>query len=117
MEIIANHLKKAPPGSVVVWLAHSSELCEQAYQCFIEVWQYLADKPLKAVRCWGSHPAPQSFEKSMFIVGGFQKFTPFFEKDEHAFDMLSGRIGLIVVDEAHKAVAPTYKAAIQHLTG
>ena len=117
MEIIANHLKKAPPGSVVVWLAHSSELCEQAYQCFIEVWQYLADKPLKAVRCWGSHPAPQSFEKSMFIVGGFQKIHSILRKDEHAFDMLSGRIGLIVVDEAHKAVAPTYKAAIQHLTG
>ena len=117
MEIIANHLKQAPPGSVVFWLAHSSELCEQAYQCFIEVWQYLADKPLKAVRCWGNHPVPQSFEKSMFIVGGFQKVHSILRRDEHAFDMLSGRIGLIVVDEAHKAVAPTYKAAIQHLTG
>ena len=117
MEIIANHLKRAPPGSVVFWLAHSSELCEQAFQCFIEVWQYLADKPLKAVRCWGNHPVPQSFEKSMFIVGGFQKVHSILRRDEHAFDMLSGRIGLIVVDEAHKAVAPTYKAAIQHLTG
>jgi DNA repair protein RadD len=117
MEVIANHLKRAPAGSVVFWLAHSSELCEQAYQCFIEVWQYLADKPLKAVRCWGSHPVPQSFEKSMFIVGGFQKVHSILSKNEHAFDMLSGRIGLIVVDEAHKAVAPTYKAAIQRLTG
>jgi DNA repair protein RadD len=117
MEIIANHLKRAPPGSVVFWLAHSSELCEQAYQCFIEVWQYLADKPLKAVRCWGSHPVPQSFEKSMFIVGGFQKVHSILRKNENAFAMLSGRIGLIVVDEAHKAVAPTYKSAIQQLTG
>ena len=52
----------------------------------------------------------------MFIVGGFQVHS-ILRRDEHAFDMLSGRIGLIVVDEAHKAVAPTYKAAIQHLTG
>ena len=117
MEIIANHLKRSPPGEVVIWLAHSSELCEQAYQCFIEVWQYLADKPLKAVRCWGGHPAPQSFEKSMFIVGGFQKIHSLLKKDDQAFEMLSGRVGLIVVDEAHKAVAPTYKAAIQQLTG
>jgi DNA repair protein RadD len=117
MEIIAEHLKRAPTGSVVVWLAHSSELCEQAFQCFIEVWQYLADKPVTAVRCWGSHPVPQSSEKSMFIVGGFQKINSVLRKDERAFDMLAGRIGLIVVDEAHKAVAPTYKEAIQHLTG
>ena len=117
MEIIANHLKRSPPGEVVIWLAHSSELCEQAFQCFIEVWQYLADKPLKAVRCWGSHPAPQAFEKSMFIVGGFQKIHSLLKKSEQSFEMLSGRVGLIVVDEAHKAVAPTYKAAIQQLTG
>ena len=58
MEIIANHLKRAPPGSVVFWLAHSSELCEQAFQCSSKCGN-LADKPLKAVRCWGSHPVPR----------------------------------------------------------
>jgi DNA repair protein RadD len=117
MEIIANHIKNSEHGTVVFWLAHSSELCEQAYQCFIEVWQYLADRPLKAVRCWGKHPVPASYEKSMFIVGGFQKVHSILRKDEDAFSMLQDRIGLIVVDEAHKAVAPTYKAAIQKLTG
>ena len=117
MEIIANHIKKSEDGAVVFWLAHSSELCEQAYQCFIEVWQYLADRPLKAVRCWGNHPVPSAYEKSMFIVGGFQKVHSILRKDENAFGMLQDRIGLIVVDEAHKAVAPTYKAAIQKLTG
>jgi superfamily II DNA or RNA helicase len=117
MEIIANHIKNSEHGAVVFWLAHSSELCEQAYQCFIEVWQYLADRPLKAVRCWGKHPVPASYEKSMFIVGGFQKVHSILRKDEDAFSMLQDRIGLIVVDEAHKAVAPTYKAAIQKLTG
>ncbi|MGB0780855.1 MAG: DEAD/DEAH box helicase, partial [Candidatus Poseidoniaceae archaeon] len=81
------------------------------------VWQYLADRPLKAVRCWGSHPVPSAYEKSMFIVGGFQKVHSILRKDENAFGMLQDRIGLIVVDEAHKAVAPTYKAAIQKLTG
>ena len=101
MEIIANHIKKSEDGAVV-FLAHSSELCEQAYQCFIEVWQYLADRPLKAVRCWGSHPVPSAYEKSMFIVGGFQKVHSILRKDENAFGMLQDRIGLIVVDE-HKS--------------
>ena len=117
MEIISNHLKQSKDGEIIVWLAHSQELCEQAFQCFIEVWQYLSNKPLKAVRCWGSHPMPASFDKSMFIVGGFQKIHSILSKDGQAFEQLSSRIGLIVIDEAHKAVAPTYKNAISMLRG
>jgi DNA repair protein RadD len=117
MEIISSFLKNADEGAVVIWLAHSRELCEQAYQCFIEVWQYLSNKPLKALRCWGSHPAPAAYEKSMFIVGGFQKINSLLKKDASSFGQLSERVGLIVIDEAHKAVAPTYKNAIRMLKG
>jgi superfamily II DNA or RNA helicase len=117
MEIISTYLKNADEGAVVIWLAHSSELCEQAYQCFIEVWQYLSNKPLKAIRCWGSHPEPVGYEKSMFIVGGFQKINSLLKKDTSSFGQLSKRVGLIVIDEAHKAVAPTYKNAIRELKG
>ena len=115
MEVISSFLKNAEEGTIVFWLAHSSELCEQAFQCFIEVWQYMSNKPLKAVRCWGSHPEPVLYDKSMFIVGGFQKIHSILRKDESAFEQISNRIGLIVIDEAHKAVAPTYKHAIMKL--
>ena len=115
MEIISNHLKNQPEGTIVFWLAHSQELCEQAFQCFIEVWQHLADKPLKAVRFWGNQPLPSASTNSMFIVGGFQKVDRALAKDPEAFNRISERIGLIVVDEAHKAVAPSYKNAITML--
>lgn len=117
MQVIAEYLKMAEEGAIVFWLAHSQELCEQAFQCFIEVWQYLANKPLKAVRCWGKHPIPSPYDKSMFIVGGFQKIHSALKKNEGALSQVSHRIGLIVVDEAHKAVAPTYKHAISKLRG
>lgn len=115
MEVISTYLKNADEGTIVFWLAHSSELCEQAFQCFIEVWQYMSNKPLKAVRCWGNHPEPVSYDKSMFVVGGFQKIHSILRKNNSAFDHISNRIGLIVIDEAHKAVAPTYKNAIMNL--
>ena len=117
MEVISTYLKNAEEGAVVIWLAHSSELCEQAYQCFIEVWQYFSNKPLKAIRCWGKHPIPPAYEKSMFIVGGFQKIHSILRKDNTSFKQISNRVGLIVIDEAHKAVAPTYKNAIRELKG
>ncbi len=118
MEIICRFLRDQPEGTVVVWLAHSRELCEQAFQSFIEVWQYLSNKSLKAIRCWGNHPLPAAYGKSMFIVGGFQKIHSALRKEEGrgAFEAIKDRIGLIVVDEAHKAVAPTYKDAIQDLS-
>ena len=117
MEVISNHLKSRPEGSVVIWMAHTEELCEQSFECFIEVWQHLADKPLKAVRFWGKQHLPPAYDKSMFIVGGFDKIRAALRKDPGAFNHLSDRIGLIVIDEAHRAVAPKTKEAIISLTG
>ena len=53
----------------------------------------------------------------MFIVGGFQKIHSILRQNEDAFKQLNNRTGLIVIDEAHKAVAPTYKNAISMLKG
>ena len=117
MEIISNVLKESPPGTIVVWLAHSRELCEQAFQCFVEVWQHLSNKPLVAARYWGSHAQPPSFDNSMFIVGGFQKIHAALRRDDKAVEWISKRAALVVVDEAHKAVAPTYKKALMALKG
>ncbi len=117
MEIISNHLKTQPEGSVVLWMAHTEELCEQSFECFVEVWQHLANKPLKAVRFWGKQPIPAPFDKSMFIVGGFSKIMAALRKDESAFAHIKNRISLIVIDEAHRAVAPKTKQAIISLTG
>lgn len=117
MEIISNHLKTQPEGSIVLWMAHTEELCEQSFECFVEVWQHLANKPLKAVRFWGKQPIPAPFDKSMFIVGGFSKIMAALRKDESAFAHIKNRISLIVIDEAHRAVAPKTKQAIISLTG
>lgn len=117
MEVICNHLKNQPEGSVVLWMAHTEELCEQSFECFVEVWQHLANKPLKAVRFWGNQPVPAPFDKSMFIVGGFSKIMATLRKDESAFAHIKSRISLIVIDEAHRAVAPKTKKAIISLTG
>ena len=117
MEIIAKYLQMAEEGTIVVWLAHSQELCEQLFQCFIEVWQHLANKPLKAIRCWGKHSIPSAYAKSMFIVCGFQKIHSVIKKQPETLRHISPRVGLIVIDEAHKAVAPTYKNAIQKIKG
>lgn len=115
MELVSSEINKLENNEIVVWLAHSEELCEQAFQCFVEVWQHVARKPLRAVRSWGSHPFPVSHDVCMFVVGGFQKFHSQFIKSSNSLEILRDRIRLIVVDEAHKAVAPTYNQVIRAL--
>jgi DNA repair protein RadD len=118
MEVIAESLNEQADGAVVVWLAHSEELCEQAYDCFNEVWAHVARRPLRLFRNWGPKTSlPFDFKESAFIVGGFSKLYQELQKSEAAFNSISKRLFLLVADEAHKIIAPTYKAVTQALLG
>jgi len=117
-EIICNFLNDASEGTVVLWLAHSEELCQQAMDCFSEIWPHVANRPLRLMRCWGSKGSlSYDFRDSSFIVGGFAKLYSLLQRDEVAFNALRSRIALIVVDEAHKVKAPTYETVTRALIG
>lgn len=115
MELVASFLNESNENIIIVWLAHSEELCEQAYQCFMEVWVHVARKKIKVCRSWGKHPIPPNYDLPMFIIGGFQKFFSVLKGSPIQLELLSSRVKLLVVDEAHKTVAPTYKAVLHAL--
>lgn len=117
MEIITDVLSKNPEGSVVFWLAHSEELCEQAVQCFKEVWEHVGNKKVKVFRVWDKGSLSFTFSESSFMVGGFQKLHSLLRKNSLPFDEIKRRIVLLVIDEAHKVLAPTYTEATRALMG
>jgi len=118
MEFITQFINCRSENCVVVWLAHSQELCEQSMQCFKEVWSHVSNKPLRTIRCWGEHGSlPYSFSESAFIVAGFQKLHSLFKKNKIPFQELKRRVALIIVDEAHRVLAPTYKEVTKALLG
>jgi DNA repair protein RadD len=118
MELIATFLNNAAEGEVVVWLAHSEELCEQAYECFRDVWPHVGQHDIRVVRCWGPSPRlPYTFTERAFFIGGFQKLYSLLSTNEIPFSELSTRVALVVVDEAHKVLAPTYKQVTKALLG
>lgn len=105
---------------VLVWLAHTEELCEQAVECFEDVW---CSHPggtigLSVGRNWGS------YRQSLDLAEVFDSLrvdspilvlvsTPQGFSREDTADWPP--IGAIVIDEAHRAAAPTYRAIIaQH---
>lgn len=118
MELVSSYINDSKDGRVVVWLAHSEELCVQAYESFIEVWRHLGKHKVRMARCWGTGASlPYDSRERTFIVGGFQKMYAMLNGNQIPFAELRDRIDFIIVDEAHKVLAPTYKEVTKALIG
>lgn len=118
IEIITHFLNSHRPGSVVLWMVHSEELCEQAYECFRQIWPHVSQKEVRLARCWGDGGVlPFEFPESGFIVGSFARLHAMLKKVPKTFSEIANRVGLLVVDEAHKVLAPTYQVVVNALVG
>jgi DNA repair protein RadD len=118
MEIASSFILSRPSERAVVWLAHSEELCEQAFDSFLEVWPHLANQPLRIVRCWGDAGVlPASIAEPTFIVASFQKLHAVLSRSPEALSALVSEMGLVIVDEAHRVLAPSYSQVTKALCG
>ena len=110
--------------SKILWIAQSDELCEQAVQSFREVWFDLghrhcsARRSLAIGRLWGDRSADP--HECDVLVASIQKLHAASRGDGR--EMTSGDLfilgdmtGVIVVDEAHRALAPSYGAVLGQL--
>lgn len=118
MEHIADHINSAESNGIVIWLAHSEELCDQAAICFKEVWEHIGDRKVNLFRYYGNTDrSPIETQGTSFVVTGFQKIYSLYQRDPQQLVELSKRCSLIIVDEAHKVLAPTYKIVTKALVG
>lgn len=103
----------------IVWLAHNEELCEQAIDEFKKTWNHVGDRNIQIIRFFRIHSIDileqTKEDKDVFIVAGLEKIFEA-EKQHNAFlTTLADRVKLIVMDEAHQALAPTYKTILEQL--
>ena len=118
MEIISQFINESQKRVQVVWLTHSAELLEQAYECFIEIWSHLGKKDLELIRMWGADSKlPKSIVSNSMIFGGFQKLYGIFSDNKNAFNHFKDEVGLIIIDEAHRVLAPTYNMVTKAMMG
>lgn len=118
-------------GGAVLWLAHTEELCEQACACFRQVWQGSDSvAPLLLVRFWGGHTGNLGAQRDTLLraltspsvlISTPQRVVNLLDSDsEEARDLaraLRQSLGLIVVDEAHRAAAPSYRRILASFPG
>lgn len=106
---------EAGPRSVI-WVAQTDELCEQAVQAFRQVWLNVgaARTELRIVRLWGGNPnpPPQDPRKPVAVVASIQTLNSRFSARELAW---LKKPGLVVVDECHHAITPSYTNLLRWL--
>ncbi len=119
MELITDLVRRNQNGfGVVVWLAHSDELCEQAVEGFSSVWQSKGTHDVSVIRLWGGRTVDE-VPSEAFVVTSFQTAYEMLRskanRRSELFLKLRRACSCLVVDEAHQATAPTYSAAIDLL--
>ena len=63
MHIITNYLNfTLEKKGLVIWIAHTTELLQQAYDTFSEVWNHLGDGSITAYKLWGSRTIDKTDE-------------------------------------------------------
>ena len=115
MHFIAQMLNENEP-CLVVWLASGRELLEQASEAFAKAWSVLGNREVGNYRFWGDFEPDFDAMKDGLLVAGLQKMHHWRSSDALAAMRLASRTRLVVIDEAHQAIAPSYRAVIEGLS-
>lgn len=116
MEVVVAHLNDRSVSGDVLWLAHSVDLVDQAADSFYELWTHvggfdadvrIVDGARKGLDAEGENVA--------FVTSTFQSMISITNAGTDGASSIENRFSLIVVDEAHMSLAPTYRALIQRL--
>src|SRR5262249_26519858 len=74
MHVISLFLRhRALDDEVVIWLAHTEELCEQAAEEFSTAWKSIGDRHVELFRHFGPHRVELDDIRRGFLVAGLQK--------------------------------------------
>jgi DNA repair protein RadD len=99
----------------VVWFANTIELLDQAFNEFNKAWIHIGNREIKAVKYWGKSNIDLSTLKGAFIVAGLDKTYNALLSNAGKMSSFSNNCSLVIMDEAHQAIAPTYSLLINSL--
>lgn len=114
MHLIVRHLVQTEP-TIAFWLANSEELCTQASEEFERAWSQLGNRPVNLYRMWGGRRVDPSQLSDGFFVGSLASaYSRHMETSTWAA-FTGDKTTLVVMDEAHQAIAPTYQFLLEAL--
>lgn len=114
--IVAHHYNyNLHKNGLVIWIAHTEELLEQAYDTFEKVWRHIGNGEIKTYRLYDKFNINLDEDLNGFMVCGIKKLEEIYENNKKLFEKIKNKVRLIVYDEAHKASAQVSKKVINEL--
>ena len=101
--------------SLVIWLASTEELCEQAAEELSRAWTHLGRREVRIHRCWGTRSIDLRGLQSGFLVTGLAKLRASAFADNTLLPHLASHTSAVIFDEAHQAIADTYSYVTEQL--
>lgn len=99
-----------------LWIAQTDELCEQAVQCFRQLWVNVGEpgEDLRIVRLWGGqrNPSPPEGDEPTVVIASIQTLNSRSGRPELAWVAQSG---IIIIDECHHAITSSYTDLLRWL--
>ncbi len=100
----------------VLWVADRDELCEQAVEAWSQGWRSLGavGERLRISRLWGGQPRPTQETRRHVVVASIQTLSARLDRRGGEYTFLRD-FDLVVFDEAHRSVAPTYTTVMSEI--
>ena len=100
----------------ILWVADRDELCEQAVEAWRQVWasEGAQATQLRISRMWAGQPQPLPTGDMHVIVATIQTLEAKINRQPDSYEFLAD-FKLLVFDEAHRSVAPTFTSVMQEL--
>lgn len=114
MEVVCETLNEKKRD--ILWLANTQELCDQAFESFVENWTFLRKIRSSAINHVRKDNIVLENSLPTFHVSSLQGLNP-----EKIIEQLKKKginrdnLELVIVDEAHISIAPTYRKTIEYL--
>lgn len=107
--------KRDDDSSLLIWLAATEELCEQAAEQLTRAWKHLGTRQVALHRHWGGSKVDLQDLRSGFLITGLAKLRSASDGDNTLLSRLAPRMAGVIFDEAHQAVASTYEHLVEQL--
>jgi len=116
INLIVDFIKKRSTKKTnIIWLAHTDELCQQAYDEFKLSWQKLGNRNFNINKIFKRQKVELNEIDEGLTIMSLDSAYEKTKRDQSNFFKLCRKINFIVMDEAHMSVAPTYKHVLELL--
>ena len=116
VQAIVEALREDEFAGGILWVADRDELCEQAVEAWRQVWASKGKQSvqLRISRLWAGQPLPLPTGDMHIIVASIQTLYSRILRQPDDYEFLAD-FKLVVFDEAHRSVAPTFTAVMEDL--